>query len=91
MQVCILDGRELESKSGIHEVLADTLDFPAWYGGNMDALYDCLTDMREETEIRILHIREMEEKFGGYAGCLLKAVRTAARDNPLIHWKMEES
>lgn len=24
--------------------LGSALDFPSWYGGNFDALYDCLTD-----------------------------------------------
>ena len=29
----------------IHEVLKRDLDFPDYYGGNPDALWDCLTDM----------------------------------------------
>ena len=29
----------------IHEVLKRDLDFPDYYGGNTDALWDCLTDM----------------------------------------------
>jgi ribonuclease inhibitor len=29
----------------IHEVLKRDLDFPDYYGGNLDALWDCLTDM----------------------------------------------
>ena len=28
----------------IHEVLKRDLDFPDYYGGNLDALWDCLTD-----------------------------------------------
>ena len=28
----------------IHEILKRDLDFPDYYGGNLDALWDCLTD-----------------------------------------------
>ena len=29
-----------------HTYLAEELDFPNYYGRNLDALYDCLTDLR---------------------------------------------
>lgn len=32
---------------GFHNILAQTLDFPDWYGHNLDALYDCLTELPE--------------------------------------------
>jgi RNAse (barnase) inhibitor barstar len=28
------------------------LGFPPWYGANLDALFDCLTDLPEQTEVR---------------------------------------
>ena len=39
----ILDGMSIHNREELHELLAQALGFPAWYGGNMDALYDCLT------------------------------------------------
>ena len=35
----------------LHRALAEGLHFPAWYGGNLDALHDCLTDLNEPTEL----------------------------------------
>jgi len=35
----------------VHEYLARKLNFPASYGMNLDALYDCLTDISEPTAI----------------------------------------
>ena len=36
----------IETKPQLHAALAGVLHFPDWYGGNLDALYDCLTDLR---------------------------------------------
>lgn len=41
---------DLESARDRKEALraiGRALDFPAWYGANLDALYDCLTDLPE--------------------------------------------
>ena len=40
-----LSSRELQA------LLADQLDFPDWYGHNLDALYDCLTELEEPTHL----------------------------------------
>ena len=39
----ILDGMSIHNREELHELLAQALGFPAWYGGNMDALFDCLS------------------------------------------------
>ena len=40
-----VDFSEVKHFMDIHEVLKRDLDFPDYYGGNLDALWDCLTDM----------------------------------------------
>lgn len=45
----ILDG-ELIKKDG-HDYLAEALDFPDYYGKNLDALYDCLCEIEADIEI----------------------------------------
>ena len=47
MKQVILDGTGLTTSAQVHELLARELDFPIWYGANLDALYDCLTDVKE--------------------------------------------
>ena len=44
-----LDGK-LIKKDG-HDYLKKALNFPNYYGKNLDALYDCLTDIGVDTEI----------------------------------------
>jgi ribonuclease inhibitor len=45
-----VDFSEVKHFIEIHEVLKRDLELPDYYGGNTDALWDCLTDMREEIE-----------------------------------------
>lgn len=35
----------LKSRESILKTIAATLEFPPHFGGNLDALYDCLTDL----------------------------------------------
>lgn len=41
----VLDGAELVSKRTTLDGIAAALGFPEWAGRNLDALYDCLTDL----------------------------------------------
>lgn len=49
MQCIKIDGK-LIKKDG-HDYLKKALNFPDYYGKNLDALYDCLTDIGVDTEI----------------------------------------
>ena len=51
----------------IHEVLKRDLDFPDYYGGNLDALWDCITDqlLSGITYIEIFNIKHIA-KFSNY-------------------------
>ena len=44
-----LDGKLIQEKG--HDYLMQALDFPDYYGKNLDALYDCLCEMDLEIEI----------------------------------------
>lgn len=39
----------IADKNELHARIAAALDFPDWYGHNLDALMDCLTDLDEVT------------------------------------------
>ncbi|MGW5643570.1 barstar family protein [Saccharopolyspora sp. NPDC003752] len=41
----VLDGSDLISKRTTLDGIAAVLNFPEWTGRNLDALYDCLTDL----------------------------------------------
>ena len=38
---------ELTDKEVLHDVLIRELELPEWYGRNLDALHDCLTELAD--------------------------------------------
>lgn len=52
----VAEGREVhvvtaaDTKAATLEAFADALDFPAWFGGNLDALADCLHHVARHAE-----------------------------------------
>ena len=73
----VLDGEKIRSRDDLHKQMAAVLDFPEWYGGNLDALYDCLTDLMEEVNIHILHMSALKTTLGEYAERLLSVLKDA--------------
>ena len=58
----------------IHYIIKKALDFPDYYGCNLDALWDCLRDMiGDPIHIEIIGLDVVERKFGDYA---IKLVET---------------
>ena len=49
----ILEGKLINEKG--HDYLSEALNFPDYYGKNLDALYDCLTEIGVETEIQLIN------------------------------------
>ena len=51
VRVVVLDGSRIETKAGFLDSVAAALGFPAYFGGNWDALDECLGDITEETVV----------------------------------------
>lgn len=81
----ILDGKEIHDRKQLHETLATALHFPEWYGGNLDALYDCLTDIQEETVIRLVNLEELDDHLGDYTERFFRVLSRAEADTPWLH------
>ena len=63
MKEITLDGKYLQQTEAGHLYLMQMLDFPEYYGKNMDALYDLLTEIAEPVAIRIENPDAMDTKM----------------------------
>ena len=85
MRKLILDGKKMINRDVLHDTFAEELHFPEWYGRNLDALFDCLTEIQEETEIWLCNKEAMDANLGNYAGVMVKVLSQAAEENSCIH------
>ena len=65
------------SMAELHDLLARELNFPEWYGRNLDALHDCLTAICQETKITFLHFPALPFRSAG----LLNVLRDSESEN----------
>ena len=80
----ILDGRKMVDKETTHEYLKKELQFPDYYGCNLDALYDCLTETEEVLEIQIEYQEDLYENLGEYAEALIETMQDAGIEITIV-------
>lgn len=76
LEVFALSGRE-----EIHDFFQESLSLPEAYGRNLDALFDVLTDVSEDTKIVVETGGLEPHGLGAYARQLLRVLRDAAEEN----------
>ena len=85
-----LDPMMIGDRDSMAQYMKRELDLPGWFGGNLDALMDCLTEVQEETvfeieaEALVLFLPE------SYPRKVLKVVSRAAKENPHLHLYLSE-
>lgn len=84
MKTITLDGKKMTSRTAAHHYIQCRLNLPAYYGGNLDALWDLLSTQSEPVHIRLVHQRAAQTQLGSYAGSLVRVFSDAARENPRI-------
>ena len=83
MQV-IIDGRKITDKLELHAYMKEQCQFPDYYGNNLDALYDVLTERSEPLEIKVEYAEELKEILCGYGEAFLETLQDAAAENEKI-------
>lgn len=82
----IIDGASVKGMEQIHGRFSAAFDFPDYYGENLDALHDCLTDIAGyNAVIRITNNSALERSIGGKcADALRRVLNDCAEENPHI-------
>ncbi len=76
----MLDCALLREKGSAHVYLQQAFSFPEWYGKNLDALYDCLTEL-PPCRVELKNPAALYEE-GSYGAKILQTLQDAARENP---------
>ena len=77
----ILDATMLRERLPAHDYLKEALALPDHYGKNLDALYDCLTEL-DETEIQFVNL---DAAGDSYFSRVLSVFQEAREENPRLH------
>lgn len=91
MRHIVLDFSEIENQEELHDLLQEVLELPTYYGRNLDALWDCLSEVRDYLLIELIGIHTLFESVGPYSAKLLHTLDEAAEKNPYIWLKVRES
>ena len=64
MKTVLLDGDNIKTVSDIHKEFGKVISLPDYYGENLDALYDVLTDVKEELGVIVIKNKLLKNKLG---------------------------
>ena len=76
-----LIGAQLKDKELLHDVLAQQLELPEYYGRNLDALHDCLTQLQD---VELVLIGWPDE---GYLARVRRVIIDAVWENDRLYIK----
>lgn len=85
MKRVVLTADKIRDKESMAAFMKAELDLPEYFGGNLDALADLLSEIREDTvfELEESELDRMPE--GGYCARTLNVLNIAAQENPHLH------
>ena len=82
MERIVIDCGSIRTREALHAALAKALAFPSWYGGNLDALHDLLTEIGADTTIQLHDWSAAEAALAPYGSRVEKVLAVSALENP---------
>lgn len=87
MKEYVLDYERLQERRKAHSYLKKRMEFPDYYGRNLDALFDCLTELGECTIV--LKKDGFQDEAEGYGAKIQKVLEEAAGLNPNLKLEIQ--
>ena len=81
-QNLIIDLSGVSDRKSLHQRLDEAFQFPFWYGGNLDALYDALTDISVPMYVCLIGWEELKEAAPDYFGRFCRVLYDAEKELP---------
>lgn len=88
----IIDLAGAGSEEDIQERIAESLPLPDYYGNNLDALYDVLTEMGDGWHIVIANQYDVDEEVKNYVEDLINVLEDASAvvDDLVVEYDEDE-
>ncbi|MFC4804257.1 barstar family protein [Filifactor villosus] len=77
-----LDGKKMKTAEKTHLYLRVKLDLPYYYGDNLDALWDCLSEISDISIITLENSTVLKKHLGTYADSLIRIFEDYTHENP---------
>ncbi len=87
MEIVNLDGALLRERKEAMALLGQALSLPPWWGRNLDALHDCLTDLGRPVRLELGPRETIGETAFGRR--LLRVLEDAAAETPGLELSFE--
>ncbi len=81
MKTIVIDGAYMTERGTSYAYLAKRLGFPSYFGKNLDALYDLLTEPCEPRTLVIYNKKKLLLNLGNYGQRMLDTIQDAVRVN----------
>lgn len=91
MKIIRLEGGAFLNREDWHRYLKEIFSFPDYYGENLDALADALSEISEDTLIEISDLELWKERLGDYFEAAWETVEEAVEENPFLKIVSDDS
>ena len=89
MKTITIDCASISGKEEFHTALEEALEFPGWYGKNLDALHDCLAEICANTQVCFQNWHRLEDTLGSYANLIRRVMIRTAEENACIQIRFD--
>lgn len=90
MTYILLDGAEMTSRYKAHLYFKESFDLPAYYGENLDALWDELSTLAMPVTVEVINTTLLAHHLQDYGIAIMDLLKDIARVNSQFHLIMDE-
>jgi len=79
-----IDLSGINCRADLHMILKSHLDLPDYYGRNLDALHDCLTETSGKIDLLLLNENEVSDEMRSYVRSFKKMLADVSSEKKSI-------